>query len=471
MTDRPPPPQPSRERPRLLLITEFFPDSPRAVYGAFQRLRNHISALRELGCVDIVFLWPERGGLAEVAVAEHTARAREALGFDGEARFVPVALARKQRDWLLDLGWACRGAISFFRKRPSMHSTGRMQALNLRRIVSELSPDLVFAHRVGAGALLLRTGIDACPIILDMDDIEHVSLMRGARSANDWLRKWAGFAFSLVARFAERRVSAICSCVLVCSELDRGRLIEVAPRANVSVVRNSATAFRQLAEATSPTAIFVGMGHYPPNQEAILWLAHDIWPRVVSELPDARLLIIGEGSKTLPISSTAKNIEVLDFLPELDGVYGRARLVTCPVRRGSGTRIKIIEAALNGRAVVSTSVGAEGLLFEDGSQILLADDAETFAQRCVEVLGNPQRAAVLGLAAQQRAREIYSQESVRSELVSLCRRFIAATATSGTSVHSSSEHQAVSIAGDGSAVSAASNRLASGNSASSSGNP
>jgi glycosyltransferase involved in cell wall biosynthesis len=257
-----------------------------------------------------------------------------------------------------------------------------------------------------------------------MDDIEHVSLARRARSTTDWLRRCAFSVFSLVARLTERRVAAISSCVLVCSEVDRTRLIKVAPRANVRVAQNTATVFGELPDSGSATAIFVGMAHYPPNREAILWLAHEVWPRVVSTLPGARLLIVGDGTRSLPIPEGAKQIDVMDFVPDLETVYRAARLVTCPIRRGSGTRIKIIEAAINGRAVVSTPIGAEGLLFEDGSEILLADDAATFARRCIEVLGDPPRAAAIGRAAQHRARDLYSQERVTSELVALCRQLI-----------------------------------------------
>jgi glycosyltransferase involved in cell wall biosynthesis len=414
----------------VLLITEFFPDSPRAVYGAFQRLGNHILALRALGTVDVVFLW-QGGELGEAAAIEKTERARAALGFDGTASFIPVRYRQRFREWPLDLVWAWRGAITFFHKRPSMHSTGRAQALDLRRIVDRIAPDLIFAHRIGAGALVLRAQIDNCPMVLDMDDIEHISLARRARSTRDWFRKYALYVFSLAARFTERRVVAISASALVCSEHDREQLIKIAPHAHVEIAQNTASVFGELGVSGSPTAIFVGVAHYPPNREAILWLANDVWPRVVSALPAARLLIVGEGSGDLPIPSDSRQIEVLGFVPELEGVYRSARLVTCPVRRGSGTRIKIIEAALNGRAVVSTTIGAEGLLFEDGSEILLADSAPAFAQRCVEILADPLRAAALGRAAQRRAQEMYSQERVKSELVALCRKLIAGAGDAG----------------------------------------
>jgi glycosyltransferase involved in cell wall biosynthesis len=106
---------------------------------------------------------------------------------------------------------------------------------------------------------------------------------------------------------------------------------------------------------------------------------------------------------------------------DLEGVYRDARVVLCPVRSGGGTRIKIIEAAMNGRAVVSTTIGAEGLAFEEGAEILLADSADDFARRCAKVLADGKYADDVGQAARLRALGTYSPERIRASLVSLLR--------------------------------------------------
>src|SRR5205807_60194 len=106
--------------------------------------------------------------------------------------------------------------------------------------------------------------------------------------------------------------------------------------------------------------------------------------------------IVGEDTETVPIPDHAPGIGVLGFMPDLEGVYQDARLVVCPVRSGGGTRIKIIEAAMYGRAVVSTAIGAEGLAFEAGSEILIADSADDFARRCAEVLADGEYADRVG---------------------------------------------------------------------------
>lgn len=158
-----PRPRDRQHRPRLLLLTEFFPHGPRAVYGAIQRLRGNIAALQELGTVNVVFLWPEGQLRPSAGTNAYERMARDAWGLDGAVSFIPVATRRKFIDWILDPIWACRGALGFFNHRPSMRTSGRRQARMLRRLLRTLSPDLVFAHRLGAGAALLRARSTPAP--------------------------------------------------------------------------------------------------------------------------------------------------------------------------------------------------------------------------------------------------------------------------------------------------------------------
>ncbi len=418
-------------RPRVLLVTSFFPGNERAVYGAFQRLGTHVEGLRRFGTVDVIFLWPGGHAPSATRAAEHAQRARQTWGIDGTIGFIATrGNRRKPVDWLLDLFWACRGALGFAWNRPSMRSSGRVQARAMRRVLRAQSPDLIFAHRLEAGALMLRTRRIACPIVLDMDDLEHVRMKRRALVASGRLEKAWALGASLLARFAEGRVISACSSVLVCSELDRTKLGSRGS-GRISVVPNSVPVVEEMGSAATPTAVFVGIALYAPNREAIHWLTEDIWPRVRARIPDARLVVVGEGSDALGLVPSVEGIEFLGFQASLHDVYDRARLVLCPVRRGGGTRIKIIEAAMRGRAIVSTTVGAEGLAFEPKTEILIADTAADFADRCVEVLTDPALAASLGRAARLRARANYERERVAEQVAALCRKVWSASLSKG----------------------------------------
>ena len=104
------------------------------------------------------------------------------------------------------------------------------------------------------------------------------------------------------------------------------------------------------------------------------------------------------------------------FVDDLLPWYRRARVVCCPIHHGGGTRVKIIEAAANAKAIVSTRVGAEGLEFTDGSEIILRDDPGEIAAECIRLLGDPRAAATLGAAALRKARSIYEKSAVVDQL-------------------------------------------------------
>jgi glycosyltransferase involved in cell wall biosynthesis len=106
-------------------------------------------------------------------------------------------------------------------------------------------------------------------------------------------------------------------------------------------------------------------------------------------------------------------VEFLGFVQDLDALYARSRVVVAPILTGGGTRVKIIEAALYGRPVVSTTLGAEGLeLSAERGELVIADDGEVFAQAVVGLLRDNARAAKVGAAGFQACRNRYCEEVV-----------------------------------------------------------
>lgn len=412
-----------RPRPRILLVSEFFPASPYSVSGVFQRLQTHLAALSLAGELEVVFLWPEGRTLTKDELERHELDMRVASQVEGRIWFVPVGLPDSRRARIDDLLWVARGAIGFKGGRPTTRSSRRSSAEALARIIDLSRPDLIFAHRLGAGAALFR----ARPIprvVLDMDDVEHVRLEQQARSTRHPLLKARAMAWRALAIRAERQLTEFASLVLVCSEADRQKLQQVCPGANVAVLPNTARSFATSSASDDHVVAFIGTAAYAPNREGILWFVDHVWERIRAKVPAARLRIVGPGSDGLGVSKRP-GVEVLGFVRDLEPVYRTASLVICPVRRGSGTRVKIIEAALSGRAIVSTTIGAEGLEFESGSEIVLADSAMDFAAGCVALMADALRRDSLAAAARRRASALYSREHVMAELAVLCRSVLA----------------------------------------------
>ena len=229
---------------------------------------------------------------------------------------------------------------------------------------------------------LMRMESKLPPMIVDFDDVESIQIERSAMSKPNLAGRWKARLGVALARRAQARVSAAAAGVLVCSELEQRKAQLMYPGTRMFAIPNSAARFGELPPPSHPIAIFVGTACYEPNKEAILWLAEQIWPYIRRAVPGARLIVAGEGTADLDIGSEQLGIEALGFVENLAPIYAAAMIAVCPVRRGSGTRIKIIEAAVNKRPVVSTTVGAEGLTFKPGAEILIVDDAKRF-RRCL----------------------------------------------------------------------------------------
>ena len=248
--------------------------------------------------------------------------------------------------------------------------------------------------------------------MIDFDNLEHVRFARLVKTETGVVRRLRRFWAIAITRRAEKLAAQRAAVVLICSEIDRGKLLALAPGARIEVVPNAAAPLGDMPPATTPTALFVGIMHYPPNKEGAQWLAAEVWPRVRSAIPSAQLVIIGEASETLEIDDPTRGIQTLGFVSDLAHYYRDARLAVCPIWRGGGTRIKIIEAAMQSRAIVSTSIGAEGLRFQPNTESVIADDASEFAEACVSLLRDANRAQAIGRAAQARAAMHYSPSQI-----------------------------------------------------------
>lgn len=131
--------------------------------------------------------------------------------------------------------------------------------------------------------------------------------------------------------------------------------------------------------------IFVGPLTYQPNYLAVCWFVEQVLDRIRAEVHDASLAVIGDvtGTSRLPHHEA---VRYHGFVDDLDPFYERAAVAVTPLRSGGGTRIKVLEAMARRRPVVATSFAVEGLGLVDGYDCTIADDAESFAARCIELL-------------------------------------------------------------------------------------
>ena len=166
-----------------------------------------------------------------------------------------------------------------------------------------------------------------------------------------------------------------------------------------------------------PQLVFTGSMDWLPNEDAMIFFAREILPLVRAEAPDVRLAIVGR-APTPAVQKLADDpaITVTGRVDDVRPYMEAATAYVVPLRIGGGTRLKIFEAMAMGKAVVSTTVGAEGLPLESGRHVLVADEPHTFARAVVRLIRDEERRLELGRAARTLVVERYDWSSVSGAL-------------------------------------------------------
>jgi glycosyltransferase involved in cell wall biosynthesis len=409
-----------------LVVSRFFPFDAQRVHAVYQRLGTQVEALARVAeRVDCLFLVPRQQTCTPAQLQAHEERLR--------ALWTPslhLHLAPTLREDEPDSVWErlVRGAFDF-QAQPIARPARSRATLDAVSVALAARPALVLAHRLSSMCVLMRLRrlLRGTPLFFDMDDIEHVSSLRRLLRHPGWPLERLMLLQVPRLLLAEIQAMRQATATFVCSEPDRDYLARFVGRGRVQVVANSV----KFPDASAPTApseplvLFVGSLGYRPNAQAADLLVRGIWPLVISQVPEARLAIIGtrpELAESFPAGDPS--VTFTGFVDDLDGWYRRARLVCCPIRYGAGTRVKIIEAAAHARAIVSTHLGAEGLNFVDGREIVLRDTNSALGDACVALLRDRSAAERLGVQARERARATYD----RSALVERLARIFAASA-------------------------------------------
>ena len=168
--------------------------------------------------------------------------------------------------------------------------------------------------------------------------------------------------------------------------------------------------------------VFTGSMDWLPNEDAIRYYTDQILPIVRRSIPDATLTVVGRNPypSLLELSRRDPSIIVTGRVEDVRPYMERAAAYVVPLRIGGGTRLKIFEAMAMEKAIVSTSVGAEGLPVTDGKELRIADTAETFAASVVELLTNGEAAKQLGQEAARVVRERFGWNGVAKRFAEIC---------------------------------------------------
>ncbi len=258
------------------------------------------------------------------------------------------------------------------------------------------------------------------PVVLNKHDITCQIVRQFGRSERNPLKK---IYAALEAAKIERLESANCraaQAVAVCSECD-GRVLEkIAPGVRTFVVPNvvDTDKYRPSPNNDGRTVVFVGAMDWLPNQDGADFLIFDILPRLRQLVPAVRVVLAGRNPPQWLRQryEPYPDVSFTGTVAELRPVLARAAVCVVPLRIGSGTRLKILEASAMAKPVVSTTLGAEVLDLRHGKEILLVDEPRAFAEAVALLLTDTRRAAAMGAAARLSVEEQYSIPALRRQL-------------------------------------------------------
>ena len=163
-------------------------------------------------------------------------------------------------------------------------------------------------------------------------------------------------------------------------------------------------------KAGTKRVTFMGGLHWPPNSQGVIWFAQEVWPRVLARVPEAVFTVIGKNPPSL--AGMAQAVEVAGYVADPEPYLAETAAFVVPLHAGGGMRVKILEAWRWGLPVVSTTIGAEGIDYENGRDLLIADSPDAFAEAVVRLLCEWELAERIGQAGRRTVETYYDWRTV-----------------------------------------------------------
>lgn len=263
-------------------------------------------------------------------------------------------------------------------------------------------------------------------VVLRAPNVENQIWHQRALHEHNLIRRWYLKKLALALRMYEVEHINDYDAVICISPIDSQFFKDNGCRRRQIVIPFGINNPQRIDNTTSDsTALFhLGSMDWEPNVEAITWLLDKIWPRIQQRCPQAHLYLAGH---QMPQSLLNRHIEGVSIEGEVTDAMDFMRdkqLSVIPLLSGSGIRVKIIEAMSLGKTVISTTIGASGIAYTPGHNILIADDATTFADAVCRCIEQPQWARQIGDNAFHLIQEEYDNKKLINKLIAFYNSFL-----------------------------------------------
>jgi len=342
-----------------------------------------------------------------------------------QARIVAVPKPTAYAPWKL-----LRGIVGKW-PLPVLNYTSPQMDAALARLDVASGYDLVHLdsiHMIRYAKVLDRLMGRAPRVIYDWHNIESEAMRRYAESASSGARRTYANRTAVKLEGLEREILAKAFGHIVCSEREGAQLRRIAPAARIAVIENGVDCgYFAEGSGVSPgnrpkphRILFVGKMDYYPNVEAAINFANRTWPILRDQLSGVTFTIVG-ANPTAAVQALASipGVEVTGTVLDVRPYYREALAAVVPLRLGSGTRLKILEAMAAGVPVVSTPLGAEGLMVSPGSDILISDpdDQAGWVRHVMELAQSEERGKQMTARALLLVKSRYDWTTIGQSLI------------------------------------------------------
>lgn len=257
--------------------------------------------------------------------------------------------------------------------------------------------------------------------VINHHNIESQMMLRRAKKENNLLKKLYFYIEGIKIRRYEKKMCPLFNINVVVSDLDKERLQSFLPGLETEVVSNGVDIdyFQpQKINSFPHDIIFSASMDWYPNEDAVMYFLKDIWPSVKKKYPDATFTIVGRNpsNQIKILTNDDSSLNLTGYVDDVRPFIDKAGVYVCPIRDGGGTKLKLLDAMAMGKAIVTTSLGAEGLEVKDEKHVLISDNATHFASQIFRLFETPGLKEHLGKNARQLVIDKYSWEIIGRKL-------------------------------------------------------
>lgn len=308
---------------------------------------------------------------------------------------------------------------AFFRRQPITVARYDVPAYRqkIRELIAAQTFDLVHYEMFHTAQFHTETNL---PGVLSQQNVDSAIWRRLCSETANPFYKFTYWTQQLAFQHYERVLSPKFDAVACTSDIDATVFQQHCAENVIEIIPNGVDLTHYLPDFTSEAPaqlIYIGSMDWYPNEDAVAFFADEVLPLIQEKVSNVTFSIVG-GNPSARVQKLAERegVVVTGRVPEIKPYFAEATVFVVPLRIGSGTRLKILEGLAMGKAIVSTTVGAEGLDLRDGEEIFIADEPTAFADAVTRLLMDSELRRRIGENGRARVEQDYDWRRIGEKL-------------------------------------------------------